>query len=141
MVRGPRHTVPQPCESPPSEPDDAPDLGLVADSVDEYRAVVRGRSRRAQDTARAIKLKAQAAQDEAQRAYELAVSALAEADGLRRAMESRSDIDMAKGILMERHRVDPQRAFAMLAELSQEHHVKLVEIARAIVEAAGATRE
>lgn len=112
-----------------------PDLNLVADSVDEDRAVIRGRSRRAQGTANSPQARATSARDEAQRALDLAVSALAEADGLRRAMQTRADIDMAKGILMERHRISAQEAFDMLKAHSQKHHAKLVDVARAVVAA------
>jgi AmiR/NasT family two-component response regulator len=51
-------------------------------------------------------------------------------------MQSRSDIDVAKGILVERHGVGPQQAFDMLVAYSQKHHVKVVDVARAIVAAA-----
>jgi AmiR/NasT family two-component response regulator len=43
---------------------------------------------------------------------------------------------MAKGILMERHRVGPQEAFDMLVAHSQKHHTRVVDVARAIVAAA-----
>ena len=108
---------------------------LVAESVDEDRAVVRGRSRYAKERSRTLRPRAEAAQDEARRAIDLAVSALAEVDGLRRAMQTRSNIDMAKGILIERFKVDPQRAFELLVETSQKSHTKVVEIAEALVNA------
>lgn len=117
------------------------DLGLIADSVDEDRAITRGRRRGAQEKSQSLTARAEAAKEDARRALELAVSALAEADGLRRAMESRSDIDIAKGILVERHRIDPQRAFNMLVELSQRHHTKLADVAKALVDDAGKRAE
>ena len=131
-----RHSAQPPRNDASAAPAEVPDLRLVADSVDADRAVARGRSRGARDKANALSKRVQAAQEEAQRAYELAVSVLAEADGLRRAMESRSEIDIAKGMLVERHGVHPQAAFEMLVALSQQHHVKLVEVARAMVKAA-----
>jgi hypothetical protein len=54
------------------------------------------------------------------------------------AMESRGVIDQARGILMERHRVDADTAFGILRERSQAENRKLREIAREIVE--GTTR-
>jgi AmiR/NasT family two-component response regulator len=101
--------------------------------VAENRAVTRSRSRRAQQDARSVRARAETAQDAARRATDLAVSALAELDGLRRAMQSRSDIDLAKGILMERLRTDAGSAFDMLVKMSQRSRTKLVDVARAIV--------
>lgn len=115
------------------------DLGPVADSVDEDRAIVRSRSRTAHEASQALGARATAAHQDAERAIELAVSALAEADGLRRAMETRTDIDVAKGILVERHRVDPRRAFEMLVEVSQKKHIKLLAVAQAVIASAIAT--
>ena len=128
-----RHTGQSPPGETSARADGMPDLSLVADSLDEDHAVARGQSRQAQGTARALRARATSAREDAQRARDLAVSALAEADGLRRAMQSRSDIDMAKGILMERLRISPQEAFDMLVAHSQTHHVKLIDVARAIV--------
>ena len=56
-------------------------------------------------------------------------------------MQTRSDIDIAKGILVERHRVDPQRAFEMLVEVSQKKHMKLLAVAQAVVASAVAAAE
>jgi GAF domain-containing protein len=49
------------------------------------------------------------------------------------ALESRDLIGQAKGIIMERHKVDAERAFAVLARLSQERNTKLREVAGEIV--------
>jgi GAF domain-containing protein len=55
------------------------------------------------------------------------------------AMHSRAVIDQARGILMARHRCDPDAAFAMLREASQHSNRKLRDIAAEIV--AQATRD
>jgi hypothetical protein len=128
-----------------------PDLELVAESPAEDRAVVRGRSRGAREVARtwqaraeaaqaradAAHQRAEAAQAEARQAVELAVSALAEADGLRRAMASRSDIDMAKGILMARLGITADSAFALLVQSSQRKHLRVADVARLLVQQPG----
>ena len=56
-----------------------------------------------------------------------------EGDALRRAMESRAVIEQAKGVLMAKHRVPAETAFATLVKMSQSHNVKLREVAGAIV--------
>ena len=53
---------------------------------------------------------------------------------LRQAYESRGIIGQAIGILVERHRVSPDRAFEMLVRASQNRHVKLRELAAYVVE-------
>lgn len=53
--------------------------------------------------------------------------------GLRAAVESRDLIGQAKGILMERHRLDADQAFAVLRYLSQTHNVKLRQVAEHLV--------
>ncbi len=53
---------------------------------------------------------------------------------LKEALRSRDVIGQAKGILMERERIDDEAAFAMLRQASQARNIKLREIARAIVE-------
>jgi len=52
---------------------------------------------------------------------------------MRQAMESRTSIDMAKGILMAQHRCSPDDAFTMLSHASQRSNRKLRDIAAAIV--------
>jgi GAF domain-containing protein len=67
----------------------------------------------------------------------LAALSLAEAQlagQLREAMHSRDLIGQAKGILMERYKVDAEAAFAMLARASQALNVKLAAIARHLTE-------
>jgi hypothetical protein len=53
---------------------------------------------------------------------------------LHRAVESRDIIGQAKGILIERHHVDDAEAFQMLVNASQETNIKLVELARSLVD-------
>ena len=55
------------------------------------------------------------------------------------ALDTRDTIGMAKGILIERHHVDGDRAFAMLVEASQHTNVKLRDVAAWLIsEASGA---
>ncbi|ROP36343.1 ANTAR domain-containing protein [Saccharothrix texasensis] len=49
---------------------------------------------------------------------------------LQRALESRGEIDQAKGVLMAAHGVDEREAFARLVTESQQHNIKLREVAR-----------
>jgi GAF domain-containing protein len=56
------------------------------------------------------------------------------AEQLQRALESRDTIGQAKGMLMAQHGVDAAGAFAMLRRLSQEHNIKLREIAARLIE-------
>jgi ANTAR domain/GAF domain len=54
--------------------------------------------------------------------------------GLRAAIETRGTIGQAIGILVERHRISPERAFDMLVRASQRSHVRLRELAAYVVE-------
>ena len=62
-----------------------------------------------------------------------AISDARRTDNLRRAIENRDLIGQAKGILMERHRVTADQAFAVLSTASQRTNRKLVEIAESLV--------
>ncbi len=67
------------------------------------------------------------------------MAALALADALRvvqmrAAVVNRDLIGQAKGILMERHRITADAAFALLAGASQRRNVKLTEVAADLVE-------
>jgi len=53
---------------------------------------------------------------------------------LRTAVDTRGTIGQAIGILVERHRVTPERAFNLLVRASQRRHVKLRELAMYVVE-------
>ena len=67
----------------------------------------------------------------------LAALALAEAqrtDHLRAALIHRDVIGQAKGIIMERYKINPDAAFSTLARISQDQNIKLHEVARQIVE-------
>ena len=48
-------------------------------------------------------------------------------------MTTRNLIGQAQGILMERHRVTADQAFAMLSKVSQNNNVKLRDIADRLV--------
>ncbi|WP_461119036.1 ANTAR domain-containing response regulator [Saccharothrix stipae] len=51
-------------------------------------------------------------------------------DHLQRALDSRAEIDQAKGVLMAAHGVDADEAFGMLVVESQQHNTKLRDVAR-----------
>jgi len=63
-------------------------------------------------------------------------AAATESQQLRTAMASRAVIEQAKGILMARHRVDEDAAFAMLRVESQTHNRRLRDVAQAVVDEA-----
>jgi AmiR/NasT family two-component response regulator len=50
------------------------------------------------------------------------------------AISSRQDIGMAVGILMERHKLTAERAFAVLSKASQDSNTKLRDLARHVIE-------
>jgi GAF domain-containing protein len=54
-------------------------------------------------------------------------------EGLHAALDSRTVIGQAQGVLMERYQVDADGAFAILRRFSQDRNVRLVELARAVV--------
>ncbi|MDF6102891.1 GAF and ANTAR domain-containing protein [Gordonia hongkongensis] len=64
-----------------------------------------------------------------------AFGAIQEKQQLRAALGSRDIIGQAKGMIMERYRLDADEAFALLARLSQDTNTKLVEVATQIVKA------
>ncbi len=53
---------------------------------------------------------------------------------LEAAFGRRSTIERAKGILMERHSVDEEEAFAMLRDHARQGNRRLVDIAAAVVD-------
>jgi GAF domain-containing protein len=64
----------------------------------------------------------------------LALAEAQRADQMHDALANRDVIGQAKGILMERHRVTADAAFAVLSRVSQAENLKLAEIARRLVE-------
>ncbi|WP_265446361.1 GAF and ANTAR domain-containing protein [Flexivirga meconopsidis] len=54
-------------------------------------------------------------------------------EGLRTALDARKLIGQAQGILMERYRLDPDRAFEVLRRFSQEKNLKLRDVAAHLV--------
>ena len=67
--------------------------------------------------------------------------AVALADQMRQAMESRAVIDQAIGMLIAAHGCPPDEAFQMLSAHSRQSNRKVREIATAMVEGAGRTRK
>jgi GAF domain-containing protein len=65
----------------------------------------------------------------------VAFSTVREKEQLRTALNSRDLIGQAKGMIMERYRLDSTAAFRLLAKLSQDSNVKLVDVAERVVEA------
>ncbi|MEX1357774.1 MAG: ANTAR domain-containing protein, partial [Gaiellaceae bacterium] len=72
--------------------------------------------------------------EELQSAIELTLQRFSEYDNLQGAFGRRAVIEQAKGILMERHKIDKDRAFEMIRSQSQDTGHKVFEIAEAIVE-------
>lgn len=62
-----------------------------------------------------------------------AISSAREIEQLRHALVSRTRIGQAEGIVMERHGLSEEEAFALLTRLSQHRNEKLREIAEVIV--------
>ena len=63
----------------------------------------------------------------------IAVDAVRQRDDLQRAVESRTVIGQALGLLMERYGLDEARAFATLRRYSQDRNVKLREVAEQLI--------
>lgn len=55
---------------------------------------------------------------------------------LERALDTRPVIEQAKGVLLARHGYGPEEAFAALREQSQQHNIKLRELAARVVDEA-----
>lgn len=62
-----------------------------------------------------------------------ALAAVSLREGLQNALDTRTIIGQAQGILMERFAVDADRAFAILRRYSQDGNVKLTEVARDLI--------
>ena len=65
-----------------------------------------------------------------------AILASRRGEQLESALATRDVIGQAKGIIMERFKVDAVRAFDMLRELSQTTNTKLVDVAQRVVDTA-----
>ena len=63
----------------------------------------------------------------------IAYAAVQQQAGLTRAIATRQLIGQAQGILMERHKITADRAFALLVQVSQHRNSKLRDIADALV--------
>ena len=63
----------------------------------------------------------------------VAVADLLASHDLERARETRTLVGQAQGILMERHGLDADRAFAVLRRHSQQGNLKLADVARQLV--------
>jgi hypothetical protein len=57
-----------------------------------------------------------------------------EATTLRRGLESNREIGKAVGLLMAMHRIDDDKAFEMLAKISQELNIKVAEVAKQVIQ-------
>ena len=64
----------------------------------------------------------------------LAWSMLRRQDQLRSALASRDIIGQAKGVIMERFDIDAIEAFELLTRVSQQSNIKLIDIARALID-------
>jgi GAF domain-containing protein len=63
-----------------------------------------------------------------------AILASRQGDQLQSALSTRDRIGQAKGIIMERFKIDDVRAFAMLRQLSQETNTKLIDVAQRVID-------
>jgi GAF domain-containing protein len=66
-----------------------------------------------------------------------AVLASRAGEQLQSALSTRDRIGQAKGIIMERFKIDDVRAFAMLRQLSQDTNTKLIDVAQRVIETRG----
>ncbi len=69
-----------------------------------------------------------------QSSIDIVLRRFAEYHDLEGAFGRRAVTERAKGILMERHSIDEQQAFAMLREHARTTNHKLLDIARAVVD-------
>ena len=77
------------------------------------------------------------APDEWQGTLDIVLERFAEYHDLKGAFASRSTIERAKGILMERHSFGEELAFAMLRDHARKGNRKLVDVAAAVVDGHG----
>lgn len=104
--------------------------GDRSDSFDDRARSRKAREEAASDRERAADDRDRAAQEAAKQQHHL--------DGLRTALDSRLIIGRAEGILMQRHNISCESAFAVLARFSQESNRKLRDVAAELVAAADA---
>jgi GAF domain-containing protein len=64
----------------------------------------------------------------------LALDASLTVEGLNLAMDGRKRIGQAQGMLMERHNLNEEQAFGVLKRYSQDHNIKLRELAEQLVQ-------
>ena len=72
--------------------------------------------------------------EELQSAIDITLQRFTEYHNLQAAFGRRAVIEQAKGILMARHGIDPEKAFGMLRDHSQHNGRKLSDVAAAVVE-------
>ncbi|WP_319446612.1 MULTISPECIES: ANTAR domain-containing protein [unclassified Mycobacterium] len=66
-----------------------------------------------------------------------AILASREGDQLQSALSTRDRIGQAKGIIMERFKIDDVQAFGMLRHLSQDTNTKLIDVALRVIDTRG----
>jgi GAF domain-containing protein len=64
----------------------------------------------------------------------LAVATAQRESGLLRAVDTHALIGQAQGVLMERYGLDADAAFAVLARYSQDHNMKLYDVAESLLD-------
>jgi transcriptional regulator with GAF, ATPase, and Fis domain len=64
----------------------------------------------------------------------LALAAAKESETLTRAIDARNLIGQAQGLLMERFDLSSEQAFAVLRRYSQDHNIKLREVAKKLID-------
>jgi two-component system, response regulator / RNA-binding antiterminator len=72
--------------------------------------------------------------EELQSALDITLRRFSEYHNLQGAFGRRAQTERAKGILMERHRIDEKDAFALLREQARRNGRKLVDIAQAVID-------
>jgi hypothetical protein len=111
-------------------------------AAEERASAAEERADAAEERASAAEERASAAEERLGAAQDRAGAARHESEHLHRAMESRASIEQAKGILMQRHGITPDRAFDLLRRISMRYNVKLHDIAEGLVrEASGTSRD
>jgi GAF domain-containing protein len=66
-----------------------------------------------------------------------AILASRQGQQLHSALSTRDRIGQAKGIIMERYKVDDVQAFGMLRKLSQDSNTRLIDIAQQVIDTRG----